>query len=129
MAFKLFGKNKKTKTQAAPEKEQAVLVEPKATGRSMNTGAYPALRGLYVSEKSSQLGLLNQFVFEVAPNANKSEIRKQITKLYDVKVTDVKVMNIPGKRRDIGRHPGFRPGIRKAIVTLPKGQTIEQAKP
>jgi large subunit ribosomal protein L23 len=87
------------------------------------------LRSFYVSEKSSSLGMLNQYVFKVFDVANKSEIKKQVEKMFKVKVKAVKVMNSPGKRRDSGRHPGFKPGYKKAIVVLEEGNVISQVKP
>ncbi|OGM98516.1 MAG: 50S ribosomal protein L23 [Candidatus Yanofskybacteria bacterium RIFCSPLOWO2_01_FULL_41_34] len=94
-----------------------------------NAEAYRVLKNFYVSEKASLLNGFNQYVFKVFRNSNKSQIRKQVEKLFNVKVKGVKVLNMPRKRRDLGRHPGFRSEFKKAIVGLEKGQTIEQAKP
>ncbi|KKS13859.1 MAG: 50S ribosomal protein L23 [Candidatus Yanofskybacteria bacterium GW2011_GWA1_41_6] len=94
-----------------------------------NTEDYRVLKNFYISEKASLLNGFNQYVFKVFRSANKSQIRKQVEKLFNVKVTSVKVLNMPRKRRDLGRHPGFRSEFKKAIVVLEKGQTIEQAKP
>ncbi len=111
----------------------SVAEETKEAGPVLpNTGnaeAYRVLKNFYVSEKASLLNGFNQYVFKVFRNANKSQIRKQVEKLFSVKVKDVKVLNMPRKRRDLGRHPGFRSEFKKAIVVLEKGQTIEQAKP
>ncbi|MEK7124925.1 MAG: 50S ribosomal protein L23 [Patescibacteria group bacterium] len=93
------------------------------------TSAYRVLQSLYVSEKASRLAGSNQYVFRVTPDANKEEIKKQISRLYGVTVTAVRVLNMPKKRKDLGRHPGFRSGFRKAVVRLAKGQTIAQATP
>ncbi|GEM_PF-730060 len=94
-----------------------------------NAEAYRVLKNFYISEKASLLNGFNQYVFKVFRNSNKSQIRKQVEKLFNVKVVSVKVLNMPRKRRDLGRHPGFRSEFKKAIVVLEKGQTIEQAKP
>ena len=124
-------KNKKTK----PKKEQdGVLVEKTdepATLLSVagNSGAYRVLKNFYVSEKASLLNGFNQYVFKVFTDTNKSQIKTQVEKLFNVKVKNVKVLNMPKKRRDLGRHPGFRSEFKKAIVVLEKGQTIEQTKP
>ncbi len=72
-----------------------------------------------VTEKSSLLkdgG--NQYVFEVARTANKIEITKAVEHLFKVKVTAVRVMNIEGKKRRLGKHSGKRPDWRKAIVKV-----------
>ena len=124
-------KNKKTK----PKKEQDVLVveevKKSATPLSVagNSGAYRVLKNFYVSEKASLLNGFNQYVFKVFTDTNKSQIKTQVEKLFNVKVKNVKVLNMPKKRRDLGRHPGFRSEFKKAIVVLEKGQTIEQTKP
>ena len=52
-----------------------------------------------------------------------------IEKLFNVKVKAVKILNMPQKRKDVGKHSGFRAGFKKAVVVLEKGYTIEQAKP
>jgi len=72
-----------------------------------------------VTEKSSLLkegG--NQYVFEVARGANKIEIAKAVEQLFKVKVLSVRVMNMEGKARRLGKHSGKKPDWRKAIVKL-----------
>ena len=124
-------KNKKTK----PKKEQGGVLVEKTDEPAIplsvagNSGAYRVLKNFYVSEKASLLNGFNQYVFKVFTDTNKSQIKTQVEKLFNVKVKNVKVLNMPKKRRDLGRHPGFRSEFKKAIVVLEKGQTIEQAKP
>jgi len=86
------------------------------------------IRRPLMTEKSSTLqDLNNQYVFEVAPVANKSEIKKAVEVLFSVKVSRVNIINLPGKiRRTFGR-PGMSSGWKKAVVTLKKGDTIEIA--
>jgi large subunit ribosomal protein L23 len=60
----------------------------------------------------------NQYVFEVARNANKIEIRKAVEKLFKVKVMNVHVSNIEGKKKRLGRYAGKRSDWKKAIVKL-----------
>ena len=143
MAFNLFSKNKKeetkkkagTPTRSVGVKPAKVEVAEKSTDQAKSVafgdshGAYKVLSNLYMSEKSSLLSQMGQYVFEVSKISNKSEIKKHIEKLYNVKVKDVKVLNMPEKRRDIGRHPGVKAGHRKAIVILQKGYVIEQVNP
>jgi len=118
-----------------PSKKEAVSVTEETKESSPifpmngNDEAYRVLKNFYISEKASLLNGFNQYVFKVFKSANKSQIRKQVGKLFNVKVKSVKVLNMPKKRRDLGRHPGFRSEFKKAIVVLEKGQTIEQAKP
>lgn len=90
---------------------------------------HKVLRGFYVSEKAS-IGIAdNQYMFKVFNNANKSEVKKEVSKLFKVEVKSVKILNMPEKRRDFGKHPGSRSGFKKAIVILKPGHTIGQAKP
>lgn len=137
MAFNIFKKNPpaggKKKKEPAKKAEVAAIEEKVEAGLALPTtggaDAYKVLKNFYVSEKASLLNGFNQYVFKVFRTSNKSQIRKQVEKLFNVKVRDVKVLNMPRKRRDLGRHPGFRSEFKKAIVVLEKGQTIEQAKP
>ena len=72
-----------------------------------------------VTEKTSLLkegG--NQYVFEVARGANKIEIAKAVEQLFKVQVISVRVMNMEGKTRRLGKHSGKKPDWRKAIVKL-----------
>jgi large subunit ribosomal protein L23 len=72
-----------------------------------------------VTEKSSLLkDEGNQYVFEVARTANKIEIARAVERLFKVKVMSVRVMNIEGKKRRLGKHSGKRPDWRKAIVKV-----------
>lgn len=89
---------------------------------------YELLRRPLVTEKSTTLqGLRNQYTFEVRPDANKSEIRKAVEVLFEVKVQKVNIVKVPGKiRRFMGR-PGRTRPWKKAVVTLRKGDVIEIA--
>ncbi len=80
---------------------------------------YDIIRRPIVTEKSSLMKEeRNQYVFEVATSANKIEIAKAVEQLFKVKVMSVRVMNIEGKKRRLGRSSGKRPDWRKAIVKL-----------
>lgn len=60
----------------------------------------------------------NQYVFEVARDANKIEIKKAVEKLFKVKVLTVHVSNMEGKKKRLGRFEGKKPDWKKAIVKL-----------
>ena len=79
-----------------------------------------------LTEKSTALQeIRNQYFFKVHPKANKSEVRKAVETLFEVKVKKVNILNMPSKlRRFLGR-PGRAAPWKKAIVTLHEGQTIE----
>lgn len=91
---------------------------------------FDVLRRPIVTEKSTyQTGKLRQYVFEVAQNATKAQIRDAVQSIWNVQVTRVNVAIAPAKRAKRGRY-GRRVVIRnnqykKAIVTLAPGQSIE----
>lgn len=66
----------------------------------------------------------NRYHFEVALGASKPAIKSAVEGHFKVKVVDVHTMIVRGKERRIGRHRGFHPNWKKAIVTLLAGQTI-----
>ncbi|MDD5952176.1 MAG: 50S ribosomal protein L23 [Oscillospiraceae bacterium] len=79
-----------------------------------------------ITEKSvTGLGM-KKYTFEVAKNANKIEIAKAVEALFDVEVAKVNTINVRGKYRRQGRHEGYTPSWKKAVVTLTeKSKTIE----
>ncbi len=81
-----------------------------------------------ITEKGGLLEGYGQYLFRVAKDANKVEIKKAVEKLYKVRVDRVNVASVPSKFRRVGEHEGNKPGFKKAIVTLKKGDKIEIAK-
>ena len=83
------------------------------------------LIGPHLSEKGSLLAeRLKQFVFKVRRDADKADIRRAVELMFDVKVTEVRVVNVQGKAKRFGRSPGRRQDWKKAYVTLAEGQDI-----
>ena len=78
-----------------------------------------------VSEKSYGLLDENKYQFIVAPQANKTEIKIAVEKVYGVKVVAVNTMNRQGKRRRTRYGVGQRPDTKRAIVTVAPGQKID----
>jgi len=78
-----------------------------------------------ISEKSNFLGAQNKYVFRVMNDANKPEIKRSIEGIYGVNVVSINIINVPGKKRRVGRVEGFKKGFAKAIVTIKEGQKIE----
>lgn len=84
------------------------------------------LVGPHLSEKSSGLAeRLKQFVFKVRTDADKSDIKRAVELMFEVKVTAVQVVNCRGKAKRFGRSPGRRQDWKKAYVTLAEGQDID----
>jgi large subunit ribosomal protein L23 len=62
--------------------------------------------------------------FEVAPDANKTQVKAAVEKLFKVKVAEVRTSNFEGKLRRRGRFAGYRPDWKKAYVKLKAGQKV-----
>lgn len=82
------------------------------------------IRRPLLTEKAILLLENNQYVFEVAPAANKLQIKAAIEELFDVKVIAVNTYNPPKKKRRVGRFIGHRPHYKRAVVTLAAGDSI-----
>ena len=87
---------------------------------------YNIIRAPRVSEKTARLQeVSNQYVFEVATDATKADIKVAVEKLFAVKVEAVNVVNVKGKNKAFKFRMGRRPDSRKAYVTLAEGQSID----
>ncbi|MDL4841386.1 50S ribosomal protein L23 [Aquibacillus rhizosphaerae] len=71
-----------------------------------------------ITENSADLMAEKKYTFEVSTKANKTEIKDAIELIFSVKVEQVNTMNLKGKFKRMGRHGGFRPNRKKAIVKL-----------
>ncbi|MBU1180430.1 50S ribosomal protein L23 [Patescibacteria group bacterium] len=78
-----------------------------------------------ITEKISDMAVFGKYAFEVSPDANKIMVKKAVSTLYGVKIKDVKIINVRGKRVRHGRQWGKRKNWRKAIVSLAPGEKIE----
>lgn len=87
---------------------------------------YEVIKKPVISEKSTALTEVgNKYVFEVATQANKHEIRDAVEQLFNVTVSKVRTTIVHGKQKRVGRFETKRPNRKKAIVTLAEGQKIE----
>lgn len=105
----------------------------------MNRPAHQIIRRPLLTEKGTKLRehggsvpgtvsedeLRPKVLFEVAPDANKIEIKQAIEALFNVKVADVHTLVARGKEKRIGRFVGRRANWKKALVTLHKGNKID----
>ena len=78
-----------------------------------------------VTEKATKLSEYNKVVFEVAYKSNKNEIKGAVEKLFSVKVKSVNIINIKGKLKRFKGVLGKRNDIKKAVITLEEGNTID----
>ena len=86
---------------------------------------YQIILSPLVTEKATALSEQNQFVFRVAIDATKPEIKAAVEALFGVKVLDVNTLVVKGKTKRFKGRPGQRSDWKKAIVTLAEGQTID----
>lgn len=107
-------------TEGSKAKPTAAAAKKPAQGN-----AYKVIRKPLVTEKVSGLGALNKYVFAVANQTNKIEVAKAIKEIYGIKPLGVNIIKIQGKKARYGRISGKRKDWKKAIVTLPAGQTIK----
>lgn len=93
--------------------------------RELSEAAFHILRSPHITEKAIRLNEENKYVFRINKSANKTGVKGTIEELYGVRVLDINIVNIPRKRRRLGRSEGFKSGYKKAIVTLAEGEKIE----
>lgn len=78
-----------------------------------------------ITEKSTNLVEKGKYTFEVKQGTNKIEVKQAVEAAFNVDVVDVNIINVRKKARRVGKYSGFRPAVRKAIVTLAEGQTLD----
>ena len=78
-----------------------------------------------ITEKATIMSEQNKTVFKVHPSANKKNIKKNIEKLFKVKVIKINIINIKSKYKLRQGRTSVKKGYKKAIITLKKGQSID----
>jgi large subunit ribosomal protein L23 len=122
---------KKKKDIGKPEEEKSMKDLYTASGemkkkdaKKVSGQAYRVLIKPMVTEKATNLGSSNQYVFMVGIDTNKIEVAKAIQEVYGVKPISVNIIKIKGKKVNRGRITGKRKDFKKAVITLKKGDTI-----
>lgn len=105
---------KKTKT--------ASVVAAKVAAHSQS---FKVLVKPLVTEKSAISESVGKYSFIVSKNVNKNQVREAVAEIYGVKPVQVNISNVQGRNVRFGRAAGRRSDYKKAIVTLPKGKTID----
>ena len=85
---------------------------------------YQVLHRPVITEKNTILQAQGKYAFEVASEATKHQIKQAVEKAFKVKVTEVNVITVPGKRRMVGRQRVMTRPWKKAIVKLKAGDKI-----
>ena len=78
-----------------------------------------------ITEKATSLSEFNKIVFKVNRVASKKSIKKSIEKIFKVNVVKINTINLKGTTKIVRNKKTFRPGYKKAIITLKKGQNID----
>ncbi|AWB21888.1 50S ribosomal protein L23 [Methylobacterium currus] len=86
---------------------------------------YDVIVSPVITEKATNLSELNKVVFRVAPKATKPQIKEAVEKLFEVKVKSVNTLTTKGKAKMFRGQRGQRSDVKKAIVTLEEGQSID----
>jgi large subunit ribosomal protein L23 len=92
---------------------------------SMDPRHYDVIRGPVITEKATALSEQNKVVFKVASTATKPQIKAAVEKLFDVKVKSVNTLVTQGKKKLFKGRLGQRSDVKKAVVTLEEGQSID----
>ena len=87
--------------------------------------AYEIIIRPLMTEKSTELEQQNKVVFRVHFDANKHQIKQAVETLFDVDVSKVNTMIVPGKPKRVGRFLGRTKAWKKAIVKLGEGEVID----
>jgi len=86
---------------------------------------YQIIRAPLITEKATRLSESGQFMFSVAPDASKREIKRAVESLFGVTVLAVNTLVQKGKTKRFRGRPGQRASVKKAFVTLAAGQSID----
>lgn len=78
-----------------------------------------------MSEKSTTLASLGQYVFRVTKDSNKPEIKQAVEMLFNVKVKNVRISNVKAKAKRFGQIQGQHRGWKKAYISLQEGHKIK----
>jgi len=118
-----------SKTPASVSEKKEVVVKDVSGGAPSPVDYSRILRNARITEKAAQLAGNNTYVFDVATDATKTQIKSAIETIYKVKPTQVRTVTIakkPVKSKKI-RKTYFKGGGKKAYVTLRKGDSIQLA--
>jgi large subunit ribosomal protein L23 len=80
-----------------------------------------------ITEKATSLSEFNKLVFKVNRNVTKNSIKRSVEKIFKVNVIKINTINLRRKKKLVQGKKSFKPGYKKAIITLKKGQSIDLA--
>jgi len=95
------------------------------SAKNLDPRHYDVIRGPVITEKATMLSEHNKVVFRVAKTATKPQIKAAVEKLFDVKVKSVNTLVTEGKMKVFRGRLGQRSDVKKAVVTLEEGHSID----
>lgn len=119
---------KKTDKKPAAKKttDKKPASKPSAgSNKKFRTETVKVILSPVISEKAAHLADMNQYVFRVESSSNRVQVRQAFVDLYGVQPSRINIVNVPGKSVRFGRRTGRRSGWKKAIITVPKGSSIQ----
>ncbi|MDQ2933121.1 MAG: 50S ribosomal protein L23 [bacterium] len=119
--------DKKAKAVKAVKAAKAPA-EKKTKAVSTGTEVFPGNGAIIrprITEKSGMLSQIGVYTFEVEKNATKASISRAVVGLYKVTPVKVAIINLPDRKIVMRGRRGVIPGVRKALVTVKKGDKIE----
>lgn len=118
----------KAKKADAPKREKKTDAGIKKTGKVVSDWRlYDVIDRPVITEKSTMAAEHGKVVFKIRPDVTKEDVKNAVEALFGVKVTKVNTIHIKGKTKRFRGRPGVRSDVRKAVVTLAEGQTIDIA--
>jgi large subunit ribosomal protein L23 len=101
------------------------MAKAKKTQGAVDISHYDVILSPHITEKTTLLSEHNAVVFKVAGDATKPQIKAAVEALFGVDVTGVNTMNQKGKTKRWKGRPYERSDVKKAVVTLADGQSID----
>ncbi|HEV7661657.1 MAG TPA: 50S ribosomal protein L23 [Allosphingosinicella sp.] len=101
------------------------MAKAKKQAPAVDISHYDVIVAPHITEKSTLLSEHNAVVFKVANSASKPQIKAAVEALFNVSVTNVNTMNVKGKTKKWKGRPYTRSDVKKAVVTLADGQSID----
>ncbi len=99
----------------------------RSDGGGVMPSVYTVIRRPLITEKGLSVKETEKtLVFDVAPEATKTEVKQAVEALFKVKVAAVRTANVIGKERRRGKYTGFRPDWKKAYVRLKEGEKLPE---
>ena len=116
------------KKEAAPKAAaKKAPAKKSAKGETASARLYDVIVRPLMSEKATNGLALNKVTFVISPTATKTDVRKAVETLFKVDVVKVNTATTEGKQKKFRGRPGQRSDVRKAVVTLKAGQSIDIA--